>query len=199
MAVPQQRQFLLGLAENLPGLSFLLLLRVHGDLRLAGWVGAILAGCVCFAYAKRVIRPDSILVGINLFMAAITPLIELLYQSGYPDQAQFLVRNIDTLVLCSVLMSGLVLTLWTKTGFLSHPSKNPKQTQLYSGIMLAVCTVCALWSSAFEGDRLISLALPLSLLFGVRHYLRARAADKRPHAGAAIAAPATGHSTDSTT
>lgn len=189
MAADQQRQFLHGTIENLPGLSFLLLSQASDDLRLAGWVGTVLAVFVCAAYARRIIQPHPILLGINLFMVAITPLIEGLYRVNKPGLADLLVRNIDTLVLGAILATGLLLTLFTRNGFLPYPMKDPKQVKIQSWTLLSVCAIGTYWSQVIGNERLISLVLPLSLLFGLQHYFRARETDKQSSDQSTVVAP----------
>ncbi|WP_377190023.1 hypothetical protein [Ruegeria meonggei] len=179
MAGDQQKRFLTGVLEYLPGLSFLILSRASDDLRLAGWIGTFLAATVCVAYARKVMKPHPVLLGINIFMIVITPLIELLHIGNNATVAQYLLKNIDSLVLASIFVTGLALTLLTQRGFLTHHSESTAKMRAHSACLLTVCSVGVVWS-LFAGDNhLLSLVLPLSLLFGLQQYLTAGATDRQ--------------------
>ncbi len=185
-----QKRLLLGTFENLPGLGFLVLSRATGDLRLAGWIGTVLAAAACCAYAKRIMPPHPVLLGINLFMVAITPLIELLHLSGNGAEANALIGNLDSLVLGSIFVTGVVLTLIGKNGFLVHQADTPRQMRIYSAALLAVCATGIVWSLIMGDNHLVSLVVPLSLLFGLQQYLSAGASDRQSRGSAILAAPA---------
>ncbi|WP_170769192.1 hypothetical protein [Ruegeria lacuscaerulensis] len=182
-----QKRLLLEIFENLPGISFLILARALEDQRLAGWVGAILAVCVCGLYARKILRPQPILLGINLFMVVITPLIELLALSGYRGAANVLIGNIDTLVLTSIFLIGVFLTCFSTKGFLTYETQCRKKTHLHSGLLLALCAVGIVWSLIVGQNDLISLVLPLMLLFEAQRFLRAAASDQQSHSHALLA------------
>ena len=186
----QQKRFLTGVLENLPGLSFLILSRAGDDLRLAGWAGTVLAATVCFAYVRRILHPHPVLLGINVFMVAITPLIELLHLWNNAPVAMLLLGNLDTLVLGSVFLTGLMLTAFTRNGFLAHPAETKKKTRIHSAFMLTVCAAGVAWSLAAGDNHLLSLVLPLSLLFGMQQFLTAGASDRQSRHDAVLAATA---------
>ncbi|MEX0316870.1 MAG: hypothetical protein AB3N21_02900 [Ruegeria sp.] len=175
----QQKRLLLGIFENLPGLSFLILSQASGDLRLAGWIGAVLAGFVCATYIKHILDPHPILLGINVFTVGITPLIEGLFLLDMPHQAQWLVQNVDTAVLSSVFLIGLALTLFAPNGFLACRTETRRQTLIYSAVLLAASGTGIIWSAFVDASPLLSLAMPLSLLFGLRQYLCAGLSDRQ--------------------
>ena len=199
MAGDQPKRFLTGMFENLPGLSFLILSRASDDLRLVGWIGTILAATVCVAYMRQVVKPHPVLLGINIFMVVITPLIELLHIGNNAAAAQLLLENIDSLVLGSILVTGLALTLFTRRGFLTYRSESTAKMRAHSASLLAVCAMGMVWSLYAGDNHLLSLVLPLSLLFGLQQYLSAGAADKQMRHDVFIAsagsAPTTADST----
>ncbi|CAD0183606.1 hypothetical protein RUESEDTHA_00479 [Ruegeria sp. THAF57] len=178
-----QKRLLQDMFENLPGISFLILSRATDDLRLAGWVGTVLATLVCLAYVKRVLRAHPILLGINIFMVVITPLIEILVLSGSRNSADLLIGNIDSLVLGSVFVTGVVLTLFTAKGFLTYDAKSAKQMRIHSTAMLTLCVAGIVWSAAMGQNYLITLAVPLMVLFGCQRFLRAGATDRQSRGG----------------
>ncbi|WP_152563290.1 hypothetical protein [Ruegeria halocynthiae] len=196
MLSDQQKQFLTGFFENLPGLSYLVLYRVSHDLRLAGWIGTALAAMVCIAYVKRLLRPHPVLLGINVFMVAITPLIELLHLSGNASVAKLMLGNLDTLILGSVFATGLILTVFTSEGFLAHRAESLKKMRIQSGYLLSACAAGITWSLAVGDNHLVSLALPLSLIFGLRQFLIAGATDRQSRHDALLVAPAIAPPTD---
>ncbi|WP_170758739.1 hypothetical protein [Ruegeria lacuscaerulensis] len=183
----QQRRLLLDMFENLPGVGFLVLSRATDDLRLTGWVGTILAAAVCISYVKKLVLPHPILLGINLFMVAITPLIEILFFSGHRSTANTLIGNIDSLVLGSVFVTGLLLTLTTRNGFLTYAANSAKQMRMHSAALLGVCAIGVFWSLIAGGNNLITLAIPLMLLFGLQQLLRAGVKDRQSRDAAILA------------
>ncbi|CUH50239.1 hypothetical protein [Ruegeria atlantica] len=185
-----QKRLLLEMFENLPGVVFMLLFRATDDMRLAGWIGTVLAASVCVTYVRKTLRPQPILLGINLFMVAITPLIECLILLGYRDTATILTGNIATLVLMSVFLTGVVLTLFRTNGFLNYQTNGTKQRNTHSAVLLFVCTIGVVWSR-FAGDNyLVSLGIPLMVLFGVHQLLRAGITDQQARNGAILACAA---------
>ncbi|WP_170466272.1 hypothetical protein [Ruegeria arenilitoris] len=181
-----QRQLLLEMFENLPGISFMVLFRTTDDLQLAGWVGTALAAAVYVAFARRVLRPQPILLGINLFMIAITPLIEGLILSGHRTAATLLIGNIATLVLMSVFVVGLLLTAFAQNGFLNYQPNSTKQKRAHSAVLLMVCALGIVWSLVAGDNYLVSLAAPLMVLFGTHQLLRAGATDQQSRSGAVL-------------
>lgn len=143
MAGANQKRLLLEMFENLPGLTFMILLRTTADLRLAGWLGTVLAAMVCVAYAPKSLRPQPILLGINIFMVVVTPLIECLVYAGHGSIASVLIGNIPTLVLISVFTTGLVFTVFTKNGFLNYPTDSQREKCKHSAVLLGICVLGA--------------------------------------------------------
>ncbi|MEM7710871.1 MAG: hypothetical protein AAF264_09025 [Pseudomonadota bacterium] len=54
------------LFENAPTLVFVLVMTLTDDPRVAGWNCALAAALVCACYARGSLRPDPIVLGINL-------------------------------------------------------------------------------------------------------------------------------------
>lgn len=57
MPSASQKRHLVILVENVPTIAFLVTLYSAGDLRVAGWVGTILAALVLGLFVMRRIRP----------------------------------------------------------------------------------------------------------------------------------------------
>ncbi|WP_170331602.1 hypothetical protein [Ruegeria arenilitoris] len=167
-------------------MSFLVLSRATDDLRVTGWVGTVLAAVVCVAYLKKLMSPHPILLGINLFMVAITPLIEVLFLAGNSHAAGMMIANIDSLVLGSVFATGLYLTLFSRNGFLTYKPENAQQARRHAAVLLTISAAGIAWSLLAGGNHLVTLALPLMLLFGLLQLLRAGAADRQSNSGAAL-------------
>jgi hypothetical protein len=182
----QQKQLLLDILENLPGLSFLVLSRATDDLRMTGWIGTLLAALVCLAYLRKLMRPHPILLGINLFMVAITPLIEGLFLVGHGNIADTMIGNIDSLVLGSVFATGLCLTFFSPRGFLSYEPETVPQMRKHSAVLLTVSAASFVWSLLAGGNHLVTLAVPLMVLFGLLQLLRAGAMDRQSSSGTVL-------------
>lgn len=182
-----QKRLLLEMFENLPGIAFMLLFRATDDLQLAGWVGTVLAASVCVTYVRNTLRPQPILLGINVFMVAITPVIEGLIMLGYRNAATLLTENIATLVLISVFVTGAILTRFRTDGFLNYQTSGTKQKRAHSAVLLFVCAIAIVWSLLAGDNYLISLGIPLMVLFGVHQLLRAGTTDQQARNGAILA------------
>ncbi|MBO9446540.1 hypothetical protein [Ruegeria sp. R14_0] len=187
MPKANQKRLLLEMFENLPGVGFMLLLRATDDQQLAGWVGTALAFGVCVLYARNILRPQPILLGINLFMVVITPLIQGLVHFGDRTAATLLIDNIPTLVLLSVFVVGLVLTAFAPNGFLNYQPDNAKQKRAHCAVLLTLCAGGILWTLWAGDNYLVSLGAPLMVLFGVHQLLRAGTTDQRTHNGVVLA------------
>ncbi|WP_170409422.1 hypothetical protein [Ruegeria atlantica] len=183
-----QKRLLLEMFENLPGVAFMLLFRATDDLRLAGWVGTVLATLVCVTYVRKKLRPQPILLGINVFMVTITPLIECLILLGYRDTATVLTGNIATLVLMSVFVTGVILTVFRPNGFLNYQTSGTKQKYAHSAVLLLVCALGIVWSRLAGDNYLVSLGVPLMVLFGMHQLLRAGTTDQQARSGVILAA-----------
>ncbi|MDT0684241.1 hypothetical protein RM543_16270 [Roseicyclus sp. F158] len=160
------------LFENAPSLAFFALLRQTGDLRVAGWCGALLAAIVSAAYLSRRLRPHPIILGINLYLALITPLAEGMLLLGRDALADSLVAQSQSLVLVAIFGAGLVLTLRKGGGFVGVPGPDARRASM---ILLAVSLAGIVWTFTVEATRFVETGLPILALFATRHALIARA------------------------
>ena len=174
----RQRSLLMALFENTPSIFFLGLLHWVGDLRLAGWSGAIFAAAVCTAYITRTIKPHAILLGINIYMLLITPSIEMLVFLDMNAWADMLIANAQSFVLVAIFLTGCVMTAFTKNGFLGAPNKHRKQVIRYSLLLLGVSFLSIVLTFAVNAGRFSEIGIPLLLLFGIRQFLIARMEDR---------------------
>ncbi|WP_371171540.1 hypothetical protein [Aliiroseovarius sp. 2305UL8-7] len=174
------RQHLLftALFENFPSIVFLALVHWSGDLRLAGWAGAILAAVVCTAYTIGRLRPHPVLLGINIYMLVITPTVETIIFLGLSSVADTLIANAQSFVLVAILLTGSTLTLISQRGFIGVQSKHPKLVVRYSFVLLAISLLSVLWTFVIHAERFVEIGVPLLFLFGVRQFLAARIEDQ---------------------
>lgn len=191
MTGSQQREWVTGILESLPSVTFLALWR--GDLvglEAAGWTGCGLAAAVLLALRLRRTPFDPILLGINLHMLVITPLVVGLFHAGQPALAGTLVDTAQTGVLVAILAVGAALTLFAPRGFVGIAGLPTGARRGYSLLLLAVAGAAVPWSLAHAGSALMSIGVPLMALFGLRRYLVARWQDKAGDGDRALAAMA---------
>lgn len=188
MAGSQQREWVTGALESLPSLVFLGLWRgeVVG-LEAAGWTGSGLAAAVLVALRLQRVPHDPILLGINLHLLVITPLIVGLFRLGQVDLAHILVATAQNGVLVAVLVVGGTLTVFARRGFIGVEGLPSTVRRTYSLLLLAVAAAGVIWSFVHAGSTLMSVGLPLMALFGLRRYLAARWRDKAGDGGEAMA------------
>ncbi len=173
-----QKKLLIGVIENAPTIAFLSVLQTTGNLRIAGWTGAFAALIMFLGFARNKISHHPILLGINLYILAVTPFIECVIRLGYPTEAEFLVAHTQVGVLLSVLLVGCCQQLLSKSGFIGVTSEPPTLARRLSWVLLAAAAIAVGWSAAFEGNRLLAIAVPLACLFGFRQFLVAGLKDK---------------------
>lgn len=172
-----QKQWLQDIFEGLPSVAFLLVWRQSGDLEFAGWCGAILAliAFVLFYAVKSKMNP--VLVGVNLHLLLVTPLIVGTFHLGLTDLGRFLAAYAHSAVLVSVFVAGLCLTVFTSRGFIGSVGLPPKQKRHYSLVMLAVAVLGMVWALSRPESSLVPVIVTLSALIGGRRFLLARQAD----------------------
>ena len=189
-----QKKLVLALVENTPTLVFLGLLQATDELRLAGWAAAAAAAVLFAAFAHYRIAHHPILLAINLYILLITPLIEAGLVLGFKAQARFVIDHTQVGVLLAVFAVGAWLTAFAKNGFIGVDCGPSSLTRRLSVYLLLASAAAVAWSLAFEGNRVLAIAVPLAALFGLRQFLvaglRDRGIDTDALGAAAIAAPA---------
>lgn len=184
MAKSRQMQLVLDCLEGLPSVGFILLWRQTGDLELAGWIGCGLALAVfgVFAFLKGRMHP--VLLGVNCHILLVTPVIVGLFRFGGREIAEVLVPYSYGAVLLSVTLVGLVLTLFTSSGFAGVPELAAMLRLRLSLMMIAVSAAGTAWALAVPDKALLPVMATLTLLIVGRRFLLARWTDG---AGGALA------------
>ena len=189
-----QKKLVLALIENVPTIVFLSLLQATDELRLAGWAAATAAAVLFAGFAHQRTTHHPILFGINLYILAVTPLIEAVLLLGFKSEAQLLIAHTQVGVLLAVFVVGCYLTAFASDGFIGVNCDSPSLTRRLSIYLLLVSAAAVAWSLAFEGNRFMAIAVPLVTLFGLRQFLvaglRDRGLDTDTLGAAALAAPA---------
>ncbi|MCV0424322.1 MAG: hypothetical protein K5905_02515 [Roseibium sp.] len=178
MEKSQQKQWFTDLLEGVPSIAFILLWRQGGDLEFAGWVGSGLALGVFAVFRLLRARMHPVLLGVNLHILVATPLIISLFRFGDAAIAKTLVAYSHGGVLLTVLMTGLLLSSFSKGGFAGLPDMPRGQQGRISALMLIVSALGAIWALATPQDSLIPVVVTLMLLIGGRRYLLARWMDR---------------------
>ncbi|WP_421984309.1 hypothetical protein [Roseibium sp.] len=183
-----QQQWLQDIFEGLPSVAFLLVWRQSGDLELAGWCGALFAliSFLLFYMVKSKMNP--VLLGVNLHLLIVTPLIVGTFQLGFTDLGTLLAAYAHSAVLLSVFVAGLCLTVFTKHGFIGSAGLPALQNRLYSLLMLAAAASGMMWAMSTPESSLVPVIVTLTALIGGRRFLLARQKDNS--GASAIALPA---------
>lgn len=162
---------LLPLLEYAPSLIFFSLLRSSVDLETAGWAGAALAVIVLITLRIGKLRFDPILLGINVHLLVITPLIVVLSRFGAPRASETLIRYSHQGVLVTILLIGVMLTMLSRQGFIGLEDLSRPTVRRYSAVLLAACLAATVWALTYAGGALIGTTLPVVGLFGLRRLL----------------------------
>ncbi|WP_460080244.1 hypothetical protein [Roseibium sp. LAB1] len=178
MATSQQKQLLLDLLESLPSIVFILLWRQTGDLELAGWSGCGLAVLVLAAFGLLGAQMHTVLLGVNLHILLVTPLLDALSRFGDASLARFLIAYSYSAVLLTVTITGGVLTLFSRGGFAGVPGLPGPVRLRMSVLMLAVSMAGTMWAFWTPDNSVLPVVVTLSLLIGGRRFLLARLSDK---------------------
>lgn len=182
MSKSHQREWFADLLESLPSLAFLALWRTGSELEFAGWSGALLAVAVLLGFRARRFRFHPILLGINIHLAVITPLIAVLFRFGAPDVGSILAAHSYNAVLITVFVTGCCLALFSCTGFIGADGLSRTTARFYSVLLLIACASGIVWAFASEGGPFAAVGLPLVGLFALRRLLIAHAIDKGANA-----------------
>lgn len=178
MPASRQSEWITDLLEAAPSIVFLTLWRGGVDQELAGWTGSILAAGLLIGFRARRIPYNPIFLGINLHLVLITPAIVAAFRLGAPEIGRSLIAGAESIVLVVVFAVGCVLTLTSARGFIGSDRMTTETRRRYSLVLMALCGAAIPWSFAQSGQPVLSIALPLMVLFGVRRFLVARAEDR---------------------
>ncbi|ASP33937.1 hypothetical protein CHH27_12365 [Labrenzia sp. VG12] len=174
MTRSRQMQFLLDLLEGLPSVGFILLWRQTGDLQFAGWFGCGLAFVVFMVFAGLKARMNPVLLGVNLHILLVTPLMVGLFRFGNTALAEFLVGYSYGAVLITVTLTGAVLSAFTREGFAAAPDLPANLRRRLSLAMLFVAGSGAAWAIWMPGNSLLPVVVTLTGLIVGRRFLLLR-------------------------
>lgn len=183
------------LLENSPTIVFFSLLRFSNDLRLAGWVSAMVAVGVCAAYLFRVLKPHPILLGINLCMLLITPCTEVLLWIGRAELANMLIENAQSAVLTIVFLTILTRAIAKQKARLCSQPKGDRSVPKPSIFLVLLSFSTVIWSLAINASQLLEVGFPLLVLFITYRVLSARENRKGPSEAGNLFVIGTGLST----
>lgn len=179
MTGSRQREWMADVLEGLPSIVFLALWRGEMvDPAAAGWTGSALAAAVLIGFSLRRVAFNPVLLGINLHLLVITPLIVGLFRAGQPELARTLLDTAQAGVLVAVFLVGGALTAFAARGFIGVDGLPAATRRRYSLLLLAVAAAAVPWSVANAGSTLLAVGVPLIALFGLRRYLIARWRDR---------------------
>lgn len=178
MSASLQRQWLIDVIEGAPSLAFLALLRTNVDLEMSGCIGAALAAAVLIGFRACKVRFNPILLGINIHLLLVTPIIVTVFQLGASDTGQMLTRYSFQGVLVTIFVVGLALTILSREGFIGHEQLSKSSTFTYSGVLLFAALAAIAWSFLYSDGALVGVALPIIALFALRRLLIARSLDR---------------------
>lgn len=189
MSGSRQREWMTDVLESVPSIVFLALWRSDVDAELAGWIGSGLAAALLIGFRLCRVPCNPVLLGINLHLVVITPLIVALFRLGATDTARTLLDTAENGVLAAVLAVGCALTAFAPRGFVGVDGLPAATRRAYSLLLLAVAAAAVPWSFANAGSTLLSIGVPLMALLGLRRFLIARWRDRtRPSGGGSLAA-----------
>lgn len=183
-----QREWLTDILESAPSLVFLALLRSGINIEAAGWTGAALAAFVLIGFRLYRVRFNPILLGINIHLLIITPLIVTVFELGAPELGNTLVAYSHKAVLITIFLVGCALALLSREGFAGFEGLSPLTVRTYSAILLAASLAAIAWSFTFAEGAIVGIAVPIIALFGLRRLLIARWLDSNKQINGLIAA-----------
>ncbi len=112
------------------------------------------------------------MLGINLHIALITPLIVGLYRIGAAPAARIIEAYSYPAARITIFVTGCALTLWSRAGFIGA-ARLPRR---YSGLTLIGAAAAISWAFLIGGNGFVAVGLPILALFVLRRALRHRAA-----------------------
>lgn len=178
MRTSLQRQWLTDILEAVPSIAFLALWRNGLGMEAAGWVGAALAASLLGGFQLLKVRSNPIMLGINVHLVVITPLIVGISRLGAPELAGVLAASSYEGVFVTVFCVGCALTLLGKDGFIGVAGLAAKDRRKLSLLLLAGSAAATAWAFWFDGSALLKVAAPMLAIFAIRRFLVARTIDR---------------------
>lgn len=185
-----QRGWVIDIVEGAPSIVFLALWRSDVDMQFAGWIGVALAAIQLCGFRYFGLRNNPLMLGINVHLLLITPLIMTAFHVGARDLSDTLVAYSYRGVLVTVFLVGCALTLFSPRGFVGVDNLRRIDRLKHSTILLAASALAILWGFTFNGSTAIAVAAPLIGLFSLRRFLVSRELDRDIRLGALIGATA---------
>jgi hypothetical protein len=173
----RQREWFTDILEGLPSILFLALWQ--SNVKFAGWAGAALAAIVLIGFRLFRLPYNPIVLGINVHLLIVTPLIVTLFYLGAQGLGRMLFASSHRGVLVTVFLVGCALTLFSRRGFIGIEGLPDPRRWAYSLVLLAASIAAIAWSFTSRGGVLVAIAIPLMVLFGLRRLLIARWLDRK--------------------
>jgi hypothetical protein len=193
-----QREILTDILEGMPSFGLFALWRSGVDAQTAGWVAAGLAACILIGFRARGVRFNPILLGINVHILIITPLIVTLFHFGALEMARTVVAYAHQGVTITIFLTGCALTLASPDGLVGLEGLPRPTAMIYSALLLVASLAAMAWAFSYPGGGFVSIAVPVMALFGLRRLLIARWLDKNGQSnGLALAAGGSALASDS--
>lgn len=167
----RKRQWLTDVAEALPSAIFILLLRSGIDLEVAGWTGAGLAALQLIIFRAADLKHNSVMLGVNVHLLIITPVIVGLAWIGALGLSRFLEEHAYEGVVTTVFVMLSVQALIQ--AWMQSTSQELRQNRAGKADLIMICAaaVAAVWAHTSTGGPLFSVAIPLIMLIALRRYL----------------------------
>ncbi len=178
MPKSQQKRWLTDLLEGLPSIVFILIWRQSGDLELSGWFGAFVAFGVLGILGVLKTRMHTIVLGVNIHILLVTPVIVGLFRIGLSNIAEILAMYAHAGVLLTVFVVGIIQTVATNRGFSNLADVSKRAQRRYSTIMLGLCGAGVIWAMSVPESSFVPVVVTLTVLIVGRNFLQARLSDK---------------------
>jgi hypothetical protein len=157
--------------ETVPALLFLILWRAGLDIQTAAWIGCAMATVATLGLVLTGQRLNPIALGLNIYMMLAIPLILITIEVVGRDSADFLIRNAETGVLVVMFLTGLVMTIFTRNGFLNEPGVQRAHSWRLSVLLLISVAGLIAFSIQMQHIPFLAVGGPLIVLFLLRDYL----------------------------
>ena len=198
MSGSRQREWVTDILEGAPSILFLALWQSNVDIRFAGWGAAALAAMVLIGFRFFRVSHNPIVLGINVHLLIITPLIVALFYLGAQELGRMLFAFSHRGVLVTIFLVGCALTAFSRNGFIGIKGLPNPRRLAYSFVLLAASIAAIAWSFTYNGAALVAIAIPMMSLFGLRRLLIARWLDRNERSDGLFAiAPSSALAVDS--
>jgi hypothetical protein len=144
----RQREWATDIVESLPSILFLALSQSGVDLKFTGWCSAAAAAIVLVGFRSCRQPFNPIVLGINIHLLIITPLIVGVFHFGAYGLGKTLLAFSHRGVLITVFAVGCALTLLSSRGFVGIAGLPDLKRRAYSLVLLAVSAASVAWRRA---------------------------------------------------